>query len=72
MVDQAVADGGWLILFGHEIGPEPGVRQMTHDEALRRLCGYCLDESHGIWLDTVAAVGAHIQDNRQGCMGGTG
>ncbi|HUS90632.1 MAG TPA: polysaccharide deacetylase family protein [Phycisphaerae bacterium] len=64
MVDQALADGGWLILMGHEIGPEAGARQVTNQQALVRLCEYCLDESRGIWLDTVAAVGKHIQEAR--------
>jgi len=65
MVDQAVEAGGWLILFGHEIGPDAGVRQVTHDEALGRLCEHCLDEGSGVWLDTVAAVGAYVNGNRQ-------
>jgi peptidoglycan/xylan/chitin deacetylase (PgdA/CDA1 family) len=64
MVDAAVEEGGWLILMGHEIGPECGAHQTTHDEALERLCRYCLDEAGGIWLDTVAAVGEYVRRSR--------
>ena len=66
MVDAAVEAGGWLILMGHEIGPEPGLRQVTHDAALAELCRYCLAPGRGVWVETVAAVGTYIRDHRQG------
>jgi peptidoglycan/xylan/chitin deacetylase (PgdA/CDA1 family) len=62
MVDRAVADGGWLVLFGHEVGD--GGNQTTRADALDALCRYCLDPASGIWLDTVAAVGTHVKETR--------
>jgi peptidoglycan/xylan/chitin deacetylase (PgdA/CDA1 family) len=64
MLDEAVADGGWLVFMGHDIGDGPGRRQVTHDAALEKLCRHCLDPAGGIWLDTVAAVGEYVRDHR--------
>jgi hypothetical protein len=60
MVEQAVADGGWLILLGHEIGDGVGLRQVTDAATLGKLCRWCLGPAGGIWLDTVAAVGQYV------------
>ena len=57
-VDAAVADGCWLILFGHEVG-DVRARQTTSVGALRKLCAY-LRKHPEIWADTVTAVGRHI------------
>jgi peptidoglycan/xylan/chitin deacetylase (PgdA/CDA1 family) len=57
-VDAAVADGCWLILFGHEVGGARA-RQTTSAGALRRLCAH-LRSRPEIWVDTVTAVGRHI------------
>ena len=65
MVDAAAAEGGWLILMGHDVGEGLGRRQVTHDESLARLCEHCLDPASGIWLDTVAAVGEHVRRARE-------
>jgi len=61
-LDAAAADGGWLVLFGHEIGD--GGRQVTHADALDALCRYATDPANGIWIDTVAAIGRYV-DARQ-------
>ena len=62
LVDKAVKEGGWLILLGHEIG-EPG-RQRIGAQTLDELCRYCLSSESGIWFDTVAAIGAHVNRAR--------
>jgi hypothetical protein len=62
MVDRAAAEGGWLVLFGHEVGE--GGHQITCADALDALCRYCLDPGNGIWLDTVAAIGAYVKKAR--------
>jgi len=58
MVDRAAADGGWLILCGHEIGD--GGFQVTQVPALEALCRYCKDPANGIWVDTVEAIGRYV------------
>lgn len=63
MVEAAAADGGWLILFGHDVGD--GGRQVTLAGALDELCGYARDPASGLWMDTVAAVGAYVRDARR-------
>jgi len=62
LLDRAIAAGGWLILFGHEIGE--GGHQTTIADALDALCSYALDPASGVWLDTVAAVGSHVAQAR--------
>jgi predicted lipid-binding transport protein (Tim44 family) len=64
LVSQASAEGRWLILVGHEIG-ERGY-QVTDASALAALCQYARDPSHGLWLDTVEAIGKYIQQQRAG------
>jgi len=64
MVDRAAADGGWLILCGHEIGS--GGYQTTLAPALDALCRYCRDPANGIWMDTVEAIGKYIAEKQGG------
>ena len=52
--------GGWLVLAGHDVGNEDA-RQVTRCETLRVLCEYAQEPDHGVWLDTVAAVAAHVR-----------
>ncbi len=63
MVDRAAADGGWLVLFGHEVGE--GGHQVTRADALDALCRYCLDPANGVWIDTVAAIGAYVKERQR-------
>lgn len=62
-VDQAIAQGQWLVLGGHDIGAEPG-RQVTRTGFLRDLLGYLQDPSRGVWVDTTARIAAHISRQR--------
>ena len=62
MVDRAVADSGWLILCGHEIG-DSGF-QTTLAPALEALCRYCNDPANGIWIDTVETIGRHVAERQ--------
>lgn len=65
LIDHAVEDdGGWLVLFGHDVGPQSG-RQVTRADALDDLCRYATDPASGIWVDTVEAVGRHIAKARR-------
>jgi len=62
LVDAAVADGGWLILYGHEVGE--GGHQTVSTDALDALCAYLKDPDHEVWVDTVATVGSYVQQSR--------
>ncbi len=58
----SAAQGRWLVFAGHEIG-KPG-RQTTQAAALEQFLKYAADPASGVWLDTVQAVGKHIQARR--------
>jgi len=61
ILGHAIADdGGWLVLFGHDVGPQ-GARQVTRTDALDELCRYATDAATGIWIDTVGAVARHVK-----------
>jgi peptidoglycan/xylan/chitin deacetylase (PgdA/CDA1 family) len=59
-LDQARETGGWLVLAGHEIGPEG--RQTTRTRLLRKLLPYARDPAHGLWLAPVVSVARHVQN----------
>lgn len=63
-IDEAVNTGRWLILTGHET--KRGGVQATLLETLEAICAYAADPARGIWLDTVAAVGAYVFKHRGG------
>jgi peptidoglycan/xylan/chitin deacetylase (PgdA/CDA1 family) len=63
LLDQARETGGWLVLGGHEIGPEG--RQTTRVSLLRRLIPYARDPAHGIWLAPVATAARHVRSFQQ-------
>jgi len=66
LLDHAVEDdGGWLVLFGHDVGPQ-GARQVTRTDALDELCRYATDPATGIWTDTVEAVGRYVEERMGG------
>ena len=62
LIDRTLANGGWLIFCGHEIGKEG--RHTTRSSTLKALCEYVRDPANGLWLDTVEAVARHIFKQR--------
>jgi len=62
LVVQAREQGRWLILVGHEIGAP--AFQTTDAVALEALCQYARDPANGLWVDTVAAIGKYIREQR--------
>ncbi|MBN2412944.1 polysaccharide deacetylase family protein [candidate division KSB1 bacterium] len=58
LVDNAAADGRWLILCGHDIND--GGRQTTLITSLEQLCEYCQNPDNGIWIDTVENICNYI------------
>ncbi len=57
-LDAAVAAGGWLVLYGHEVG-DSRAAQTTSEQTLRKLCAH-LNTRPEVWVDAVTAVGRHI------------
>ncbi len=64
LIEQAVEQGRWLILAGHEIG-DGDKPQTTRVSMIDSLCRYARDPDHGIWIDTVARVASHIAGTRK-------
>jgi peptidoglycan/xylan/chitin deacetylase (PgdA/CDA1 family) len=69
VIDRTLANGGWLIFCGHDIGE--GGRQTTRSSTLKALCEYAQDPANGLWLDTVEAATRHVLKQRAG-TGGNG
>ena len=63
-VDDARAEGGWLILCAHDVDPAKPRQAMTPG-ALDALCTYARDPANGIWIDTVAAIATFIDASRK-------
>ena len=62
LVDEAVKNGSWLLLAGHEIGE--GGRQTTRVKMLEELIAYVKRPESGIWLGTVGEVAAYVKEQR--------
>ncbi|NQU10348.1 polysaccharide deacetylase family protein [bacterium] len=54
---------GWVVFAGHEMGRE-GYQAMSA-AVLEKVCQHLTEPNNGIWVETVAAVGAHIQKQRR-------
>jgi hypothetical protein len=63
LIDDAIDQGGWLILASHHVGPRPEW-QVTLEDTLTQTCQYASEPQRGIWLDTVLAVGSYVRDQR--------
>ena len=63
-IEQAAAHGLWVVFVGHDVSNLP--RQCVTPETLERLCAWCQDPAHGVWIDTVAAVATHVAAARPG------
>ena len=63
LLEAASVQGQWLILAGHEVNPEG--HQAVIPDTLGRACEYCVNPDHGIWIDTVAAIGQYVRRVRE-------
>lgn len=63
LVDQAIQNGLWLVLAGHDIGSSDE-RQTTQVSTLDELCRYVTDPARGVWVDTVANVAGYLAGKR--------
>lgn len=64
LLDDTAHGGRWLILVGHDVATTAAA-QTVRTDTLQRLCDWCLDPASGVWIDTVARIGAHVRE-RQG------
>ena len=64
LVINAAEHGRWLVLAGHDVGTEGN--QSVAKNVLDEFCRYCLDPANGVWIDTVATVGAYVRKVREG------
>ncbi|MHC4557624.1 MAG: polysaccharide deacetylase family protein [Planctomycetota bacterium] len=62
LIDRTLANGGWLVFCGHEIGE--GGYQTTLASTLKAICEYAKDPANGLWLDTVENVARYIIKQR--------
>jgi len=62
LLEQAKAEGRWLILCGHEIN-QPNF-QTTHIQTLEAICKYAKDPANKLWIDTVQTIGCYILQHR--------
>lgn len=62
-IDDAIANGSWLLLAGHEIGE--GGNQTVRTEMLRELAAYLKSPDCELWVGTVAEVAAHVNQVRK-------
>ncbi len=63
LVDQAIQNGLWLVLAGHDIAAS-NERQTTQVSTLDELCRYVKDPARGVWVDTVANVAGYVAGKR--------
>lgn len=60
---QAASRGCWVVFAGHDVASEPR-RQVVLADDLDRYCAWCTDPANGVWIETVATVGAHVRQTR--------
>ncbi len=62
-IEQAIQNGQWLVLAGHDIA-ESGPRQVTRLKTLEAICQYATDAQNGIWIDTMDKVASYVLAHR--------
>jgi peptidoglycan-N-acetylglucosamine deacetylase len=63
MIDTAVAEGAWLILFAHEVDETRA--QSVHPDVLDQLCQHCMRDPQ-LWCSTLEEVGRYVLGHRRG------
>jgi hypothetical protein len=53
ILESAVAQGGWLVLGGHEIGIADG-SETTLVQTIEAVVGWC--RGNGVWINTIGSV----------------
>jgi len=60
LIDRALDQGSWLVLFAHNVGTRS--RQSLQAETLDALCRHV--RSSAVWMDTVANIAAYVHEAR--------
>ncbi len=63
MIKAAVAEGAWLIFYGHEIASRDA-RHTVRSSVLEKLCRHCREIEGDLWTAPVAEVARHIRSSR--------
>jgi peptidoglycan-N-acetylglucosamine deacetylase len=66
-LDRALAAGGWIILFAHDVAA-PGTAHAMGTDVLEGVIDYA--RGRGIWIDTVVAIGHYIKKAKDKSSGG--
>lgn len=61
-LDRAAAEGGWFILFAHDVAA-PGTPHAMGTDVLEGVIRYARDL--GLWVDTVLAIGEYVRSQSQ-------
>ncbi len=61
-IDFAKENNLWLILAGHEIGPEG--YQTSRITTLEAICQYAIDPKNEVWIDNVHNIASYIKEQR--------
>lgn len=69
LIDDAIANGSWLVLCAHEVASEQHGWSFRPanciDEAhLDELCAYASKRADLLWTDTVSAIATHVERTR--------
>lgn len=64
LIDRTRAEGGWLILVGHNIRADDW--QGVDPNVLKQICGYLVG-SVDVWTDTIAHIAEYVRDARSRC-----
>jgi peptidoglycan/xylan/chitin deacetylase (PgdA/CDA1 family) len=60
LLQEAAETGGWLVFVSHDVEDKP--HQAMSPGVLEELCRYCTNPAQNFWVDTAAAVGAHVRN----------
>jgi peptidoglycan/xylan/chitin deacetylase (PgdA/CDA1 family) len=64
-IGKALDEGTWVILTGHEIAADASRDNLTtYTTVLEEICQFAKEPRHGIWVDTIEAVGTYIREQR--------
>lgn len=64
IMEGAVRDGRWVVFVAHRVESPGQTCGSIAPDVLDQVCAYCTDPANGIWIDTVAAVGRHVSNQR--------
>ena len=64
LIETAKAQGGWLILAGHEMNHSG--HQTSQLSTIEALCKYAMDPANGIWIDNVHNIASYVNSVRSG------